>query len=379
MNLDWKSKTKFHIQGLNQEKVLNEISKSVPISDVDSLSKNETFFKCPYFSRAKVEKILKSRQVKILDIAHQGPAGKLGKIFASYGAIAALVLVFSLQIAASGFVLQYQVLGAEHISAAQISNFVKSNFSHKKSAIDTSAVEVALLDNFDALSFASCIIKGQTLLINIKEKLLPNEMYGDFAPIVAAKSGKITQISLISGTLCCKVGDVVRAGDVLVQPFAVDTSGQNKQVEAKAEILADVYYEGTADHYETYIQVTRTGRKAVQNEIRLFGLPIYIFKEEMPFEMFEVESEELPLIKNLVLPFKIFKNVYYELQKNTIISKFEDVEEQIVEKARQNALEKCENCDKIKEEFHTTRHFSGMTIVSYCLVVEENLCAYKAE
>ena len=54
---------------------------------------------------------------------------------------------------------------------------------------------------------------------------MPDEMLGNFLPIIANKDGKITKIELISGTAVVKVGDFVTKGSVLVEPYTIDTSG----------------------------------------------------------------------------------------------------------------------------------------------------------
>lgn len=371
-----KNATKFHICGLNQEKLLNELCKEFNLSEIERNSKNDTTFKCSYFDHKKVENILKKRNIKIQSITHEGVAHQIIKIISSYGLIASLVLFSIFFVFQFQFVLQYEVMGLDRLEESEIVSFVKSEFSSKKSEIDTEMVETSLMDNFEEISFASCIIKGQTLVINIKEKLLPSEMYGDFSPILAKKDGRISKINLVSGTLRVKVGDIVRKGDLLVEPYMLDASGELKKVEAKAEIFAEVYCEGSADHYETYINVSRTGRKIEQNQITLFGLPIYSFKEDLNFQMYESEVEEIDLSKNLFLPFKIQKTTFYELEQHTIVSNFEDVKDEFVEKAKEKALEKCEHYELLKEEFYTTRHLAGVTIINFCIVTEEEIGGY---
>ncbi len=374
-----KNVTKFHICGLNQEKLLSDLCKKFSLTEIERNSKSDTTFKCSFFEHKKVEKILRERNVKIESVSHEGLAFKAFQILGSYGLIAAALLFSLLYAIQFQFVLQYEVLGLDKLERSEIVSFVKSEFPASKSKIDTEAVETALLDNFDEISFASCIIKGQTLVINIKEKVLPDEMYGEFAPLVAKKDGRISEINLISGTLRVKVGDFVRAGDVLVEPFTIDTSGEQKKVEARAEILAEVYNEGCADHYETYIDVKRTGRKIEQNEITLFGLSIYSFKEDLNFQMYEVEEEEIDLSKNLFLPFKMKKSTFFELEQHTIVSDFEDVKDEFVAKAKEKALKNCENYDLMKEEFFTLRHLAGVTIVNFCIITEEEIGGYETK
>ena len=374
--MKWKSCTKFHIHALNQEKLLSELCKYVSLFDIERKSKDDTTFKCSYLDHKKVQKFLKKRNINVQSVEHEGLLYRCARLLTCYGAVAAIIVFFALYFVQSQFLLQYEVLGADKLSEEEIVCFVKDNFSRSKMSLNPKDVEVGLMDKFNRISFASCIMKGQTLVINIKEKLMPEEMYGSFSPLVAQKNGRITEINLISGTLKVKVGDIVQKGDVLVEPFTLDTSGQLKKVEAQAEILADVYNEGSVDHYDTYIEVKRTGRVAVKNDITLFGLSIYNFQEDFDFKMYEVEFEEVNLIRNLLLPFKMRKTYIYELEQNVIETKFEDVEQEFVQKAKQKALENCENYDKMKEEFYTIRSFSGVTIVNFCIITQEQIQTY---
>ena len=253
-----KNQTEFCIHTLNQEKLLNELSKTFTLFEINRLSKNETTFKCSYFEYKNIEKVLKTKEIEIKYIKHQGMASKISKIATSLGLIGAIVVFSIFYFIQSQFVWQYDVQGVDKLPAVEVVSFLKENFSNRKSEINTKNVEVALVDNFEEISFVSCMLKGQTLVVNIKEKLLPDEIYGDFKPIKSHKSGKITKIELISGTVKVKVGDIVRAGDILVEPYTIDTSGVIKKVEAKAKIWADVYNEGSVDHYENFIEINRT-------------------------------------------------------------------------------------------------------------------------
>ncbi len=371
-----KNRTKFEICGLNQEKNLNFLSKKVFLQEIDRKSKTQTSFVCSYFDRKKAKKILEENNVKIEKIQNFGPVYNLKRLLSSYGAISAIVIFFVAYILQSQFILQFDIVGVESFSKTEIVNFISKNYSHFKPKIDTKTIETDLLDKFEKISFASCMIKGQTLVINIKEKVLPEEMYGTFPPILASNDGKITQINLISGTLNVKVGDFVKKGDVLVEPYTVDTSGSIKKVEAKAEILAEVYNEAEVSHSEHFVEVVRTGRYVERNEIKLFGLVIYSYKEKIPYKMYEVEREDVKLNKNVLLPFTMEKVRVYELVENVIETKFEDVKDEFVEKARQKALENVKNYDKIKEEFYTISNQADLTFVRYCIVTEENLGVY---
>lgn len=371
--MEVKNKTKFHIQSLNQEKLFNELSKSVLIFEIDRINKNEAFFECNYSDRKFIKNLLKKKNVKIISMKNSGVLTQLKNMFASVGLICAYVVFLIFYFLQSQFIWQYEVNGLEKLNKTEIVDFVKENFSNKKPYMDTKEIELTLIENFNEISLVSCMIKGQTLVLNVKEKLLPDEMVGEFSPIVAQKNGKITKIDLVSGTLNVGIGDFVKMGDILVFPYVFDNSGNKKSVEAEAEIWADVYNEGTCDHYEKIIKVERTGKKIEQNIITLFGLPIYQFKENLNFDLFETEVKKINLSNNLFLPFKMTKTVFYELKQTVVESKFEDVADEYISKAKEKALENCQNCDKIIDEFYTLRHISGITIVNYCIITQEKI------
>lgn len=373
----FKNHTKFHICGLNQERILNELSKNFPLHEIDRLDKQNTTFECSFFDAKRVEKSLNGKNIKIESITHFGWFYKLKKLLVSYGLIFAIVLSGALYGVQSQYILQYQISGTTRLEKQTILEFVKKNYTKNKNSLKTKDVEIGLIDNFTEISFVSCMIKGQTLVINIKEKLLPGEKYGEFKPLVASADGCITKIELVSGTVIVKVGDMVQKGDILVEPYTIDTSGNLKKVEAKAQIYAKIYNEGSAQHFEKFVEIKRTGRTMQQNEITLFGLSIYSFKEDKNFKMFESESKDVDLVQNLFLPFKMKKTTYFELEEHLIETNFDDVKEDYVDKARAKALEKCKNCDTIIEEFYTLRHISGETIVNYCIITSEQIGEIK--
>lgn len=374
--MGFENKTRFSIKCLNQEKLLSQLCKDVSLSDVDRRDKSHTVFSCSTFDEKKVLENLKKHNVEIIEKKTFGFLGWLRRLLTSYGLLCGIFLSLTLYFLQCNIIWNYQINGADGQVQNEICQFIKKNYSRNKLKIDTKNVETNVLKNFKQISFVSCIVKGQTLVLNVKEKVLPDEMYGQFKKIVATKNSRIKEINHISGTLCVKAGDFVKAGQVLVEPYVVDTSGQIKKVEAKAEIVAEVYNEGQAQHSERFVEVVRTGRTCKQNQITLFGLEIYSYSEPNDFKMFDEETKQKSLIKNLLLPFKITEKTYFELEKRVVESNFDDVKDEYIEKAHQKALENCQNCDKIIEEYYSIKSFSNLTIVKYCVVTEEKIGGY---
>lgn len=370
-------KTTFVISTLNQEKIITQLSKKYNLYEINRKDKKTTKLSCDFYKSKSIEKELLSLGVDIEEKRHSGICFWLLKAAKNYAFIAAIFASLIFLFFSNQYILRYEITGTEIISQNEVVQFLKNNETNKKFQIEEKKIEKDLIENFEQISLVSCVIKGQTLIVNIKEKLHPNSIFGDFLPIIADENCKIIDIKLVSGTANIKVGDYVMKGQVLIEPFFVDENGNMKKVEAKASIIAQVYNEGSVCHYDEYIETYRTGKTIVTNQLKLFGLPIYSNGKKIDFEKYEVEIGNVDLSKNMIMPFKLYKNVYYELKERLVKSNFEEVEQQYVEKARKKAFENCNDCDKIIEEYYTTKSMAGVTVVSYCVITEKNIGVYN--
>lgn len=368
------SLTEFKIKGLNQEKNLNIISKKFKIYELKRHSKNCSSFKVSFFKAKKVRKLLISFGYEILEEKNHGILPKIFKTFGNIYILSAIIFSLVIYLAQSPIIWRYELLGEQNLTQAEVVGFVKENFTKNKFALKTKAVEGAIYENFEEISFVSVIIRGQTLIINIKEKLLPDEIYGDFEPVVAEFDGKVTNINLISGTMNVKVDDYVEKGDVLVLPYFLDGNGEINPVKPSAEITFEVYGEGEVVHYDHSTEIRRTGNFYEKNEVQLFGLTIYANGEDNNFELFETE-EEIVNLSSTLLPFKLKRTICYELEEVEVNETFEEAEEKILFKAREKALLNSANYGIINDEFYTVRHFDGGASVNYVIVYEKIISA----
>lgn len=371
--------TQFKIKGLNQEKNFNKMANnSLYLFDVNRIEKNCTVFKVAYNDRKKVKKQLLGFGYEILEEKNFGFFPLFFKIFGNIWIISAVVLASVLYFIQSPYIFKFEVLGEENLTKQEIVDYVKDNFPNNKHKINTKKVEGALYENFDEISFASVIIKGQTMVINIKEKLLPEEIYGEFKPIYSDYDGKVVSINLVSGTALVNIGDYVQKGDVLVVPSYTDSLGNVQKVKADAEITLETYSTGEVTFFEERIEVNRTGNFAIIDEIQLFGLTIYQNKPDYDFSLSESEVTYEDISNNLLLPLKLKRTVVYELKEEKIFETYEEAEEKIIESAREKALENLSNYGNIIDEFYTVKHTAGASIVRY-VIVEENIIGVHDE
>ncbi len=211
------------------------------------------------------------------------------------------------------------------------------------------------------------------MVVNIHETLLPDEMVAEFSPVVSAYNGKITSINLIQGTLKVKQGQVVKAGDILVEPYIIDSQGQKRSVKAMAEIKADVWLVGKGEHHEQEYQTSRTGKVMKMQTISLFGIELYKKGNEVDFSQYDKEVKTGDFSHNLLLPFKITTTTYYETETKLVESSFEDKKDEITDLAHQKALQFLQDYEIIKEESVSTISAGGVSIVTYVLTVEREI------
>lgn len=370
-----KNGVEFKIKGLNQEKNLNILAKKFPIYDIVRVSKNCSIFKVNIMHAKKIRKALIDLNYEIIEEKKLGAISMLLRVVNVY-IISAFVISSILIFAQSPYILQYEILGEETLSKSEIVTFIKDNFTKNKYKLNTKSVEGALYEEYEEISFVSVIVRGQTLIVNIKEKLLPEEIYGDFKPVISEYDGKVTGINLISGTMAVKTGDYIKAGDVLVYPYYYD-AGTIKKVMANAEITMEIYHTSSITHFEERIELVRTGRSSVNTEVLLFNLPIYSNIYEMDYKLYETETNEQNLINNNILPLKLKRTTYYELEEVKIHETFEEAKDRLLKEAREKALINAGDCDIIVDEYYTVESFETYTVLNYCIVEEIKVGTYE--
>jgi sporulation protein YqfD len=235
-------------------------------------------------------------------------------------------------------------------------------------------IEQIILDNFNEVSMVSVVKKGMTIVINIKEKLLndEHENVGNHSALIAKDDGIITEIELIQGTLLVKVGDFVRAGDELVSPYIIDSSGQRISIEPKANIFADVWLAGESVHYNVKNVVERTGNVITERKLIFLDKEIYTNKVDISFEKYEVEVVETYLSDDL-LPVKYQVIHYYETQTHTVEQEFSEVEEVKILEAKNLAKLRMREGEEIKKENYVISSLLGKTVVSYSITVNRKI------
>lgn len=362
------------VKGLNQERAFTKLSKSVSILKLERSDKQICEMEIQEKDFKKTKDFLLTNHFEILEVKRSGPSYQLKRLLCSYGLISALLLCCCLYFAQLSFVWQIKVYGVDKLDAGVVSSYVASQLdSRMKKNIHTEKIEIALKDNFNRISSVSAAIIGQSLVVHIYEAVLPDEMAGQFTPITSEYDCKISDIELIQGTLAVKVGDIVRKGDVLVEPYIIDSQGQKREVKAMAKIQADVWLVGSSEHSDSYYKTVRTGEKTVTSEVLLLGLNIYSYTKQCPYDNYETEESIQDLSKHNLLPFKLKKITYHEIKTELVELSFDACREQKIAEAREKTLIFLRESEIIKAENYTIKEAGGIHVVQYVITVSREI------
>lgn len=370
----FKSGCRFNVNGVNQERNFSKLCEDFELYDISRKSYTQTSFTCKLSKQKKVENKLKAYGFEILEKKEFGILSFFKHLLTSYGLIAGFFCGLIACLFLSGFVLKIDVVGLEKISQEEVysalSNQNVSTFC-KKNDISLASIEKTLSKEIENISLVSAIIKGNTLVISIKEKVQNDEFdnLDNFQPLISKFDGQITSIKLIQGTLKVNVGDMVKKGQVLVEPYILDSSNNSRPVKPIAEIEARVWQTFKSVHKESKIVTRRTGREQIVENILFMNLNLTNFENDCEFSSYEVKIDKICISQNNILPIYKQKIIYYEMETVLVEEKFEENKEKILQETKQKALLYLEECDIIKNEYFNVNLINGEHVVEYVVEI----------
>lgn len=370
-----KKECEFVVSCLNCEKYLNQIASKYDIYNFSKIDEKVIFY-CKNKDKKNIEKILKKLNVKIYKNNYFGIFFHIKK-FAKIGIILGILFSCILWIISTFFITDILIFGDINFSSNDLYNLLNNyNISRwtKKSNIDTQKLQTEI-ENIKYISYASVIIRGNMLVINIKEKLVNSEVenLGKYEPLVSLYDAKVTAIKLIQGTAKVKVGDIVKVGDVLVEPYSIDSSGEKVSVQPLADVWCDVFVSASQSVKEKKILEQRTGNKTTSYSLSVFGLEIFSKKSENSFSKFQVEKSEV-YVSTLILPIKRKEITVYEVELVEQNINFEQDKQIFIDKSRQIALLNLGKYDIIKDESYTVKKIDDEYTILYTITFNKKIC-----
>ncbi len=377
-NRSYKTTVFLTLSGYNLERYINQLSKQkIKIFSVKKNSLKDSIIEVSFFDEKRVEKFLKSKNIIVVSKKYNGFSKVINFFKFRYAILIGIFICFCFFVVASNYVLRIEVVGNERCSKEDIVKVLDDNGVKYFSPLNiktNSEIEKIVIENFEEISMVSVVKKGSSIIINIKEKVL-NDEYENLdksQAVVAKEDGIITDIELIQGTALVKVGDVVKAGDILVAPFIIDSSGKQIPIQAKANIYANVWLNGSVT-FESKKEITRrTGNHISERKMIFLNQEIVTTKVEIPYLQYELEIKE-ELLSDYLLPIKYITTTYFEVENVVVETDFESVKEEKIAEAKNLAKIRLKEGDNIVEENNLITEREGVFYIDYVITVLRNI------
>ena len=190
------------------------------------------------------------------------------------------------------------------------------------SSIECDAIEQAMRNDFDNITWVSAQISGTRLIIHIKESedaVVSREISEENRDIIASCDGVVQSIITRKGTPLVKPGDTVTKGQILVSGV-VDILNDGGEVIGKVHTKsdADILISSSIEYSDSLDVVHQekiyTGNKTTK---KILGVVNSDIELSLPFKIFEnadvvTEVNDLALTESFYLPFYYGDKIYYE-------------------------------------------------------------------
>ena len=234
-----------------------------------------------------------------------------------------------------------------------------------KNKIDVKAVEKKLEDVNSDVLWLRARIEGSTLKIFIEEKVNPPEVKEEKqGNLVAKMDGEVSRVYAFSGRSAVHVGDMVKAGDIVIEGI----NGKEEdpyEVVPEGVVMANTFYEKSMTTKVEGTELKRSGEKDSDIYVEVFGKKIYLKKAIKDFEEYDKIEESGKIIK---------KANYFEKREFPVTYTKEEAIDSAVNELEESLYNNLTREAKVVDRIISTKDSSdGNIIVNVVFVVEQNI------
>lgn len=224
--------------------------------------------------------ICPAKEIELLSERRSGAPKMFSKYKYRFGLLAGAILGLAIVMLALNVVWRVDVSGNERFSADRVReilcehNFGVGSFIGKA---DFTEIENRIMEDNRDIAWISININGTVAKVEVRETKKGGQRPEGVSDLVAARDGKIERIEAYDGNCVVKVGDVVRAGDVLVSGKYSDDGSDTRETWAEGEIYARTVRSFLIEIPFENSEKVYTGRKYREIYINFFEKRIKVF------------------------------------------------------------------------------------------------------
>lgn len=298
----------FSVKGDFPERFLNQLAANrITFWDINRRG-GELTLKVLLRDYKKLHRIKGKNRIRTKVICRKGLPFRLKKYRLRWGLAAGVAVYFGLIFYLSTFIWNVQVVGNVDLSKTDVLSVCKTLGLYegaKRSSLDAEIIRTRLALELPGVSWASVNIEGATATVNISEALKPQQQEKLPCNLVAAKDGIIERLEVTEGTNKVKVGQTVKAGDMLVSGITEYKDGSSSFGPSSGKVYAKT--ESTITYLATFVQSEKIyiGDPKQKTVLSFFGLdiPLYLGSFKGNFEK-TLEEQKIEY-NNAYLPIKL--------------------------------------------------------------------------
>ena len=245
-----------------------------------------------------------------------------------YSFFAAAFLSVFLFLFVSGRVWDVRLLGAEKDMETEVLSVLdeaglRPGVSFR--SLDFSEIENDLKQTCPAVAWVNLHRRGTVVYVNLIERDGENAPpLSTFSNLVAKEDGIVVAVSPSSGVPAVKVGDAVKAGDLLVSAVHSDGTVSGASGEVLARVEGEIFAKAAYRESKTVLK----RQKNVSIGLNFFGFSINIFKNyrNLPSGCDIIENnKQLQLLGRASLPISLAFQTAYLPEEETMVLTEEEV------------------------------------------------------
>ena len=353
------------IEGLNLDRLIQFFkSNNITLYNLDRPGYKQINLSMKTTDYEKVIKLKALAPYKVTTLKTKGLPYLIKNYKLNIGLFSSVLVCLLLFMFFSTFTFNINVMGLETINRQDIVMFLQENDIRvgRRNNINNQELEVMLRSNFDAIGLVSVMQQGTNLVINVRERQIPNEQ--TFENLRAPFNMYITRLQVNQGTALVGVGDVVLAGQDIVAAYVENEDGERSYAQPIAQVEAEVWFVGEVIFEKELVTYTRTSNRAASSQVMLGNWSIFNKQPVHEFEHFEtIATNSSRGFQNFFLPFRINREVVYELERNVEEQNFESFREQLIQATRDEARAQVpSNINPLEETLHITEQGSRVIV-----------------
>ena len=239
-----------------------------------------------------------------------------------FGIPVGIAAFFAVNFILSQFVWNITVTGNEALSKSTIISYCRDigiAEGTPTDCIDTNSARLKLLMKHGELSWASFIIEGSHLTVNVSETVKEEDKDRQPANFVAAKDGVIEKVTVSAGKATVKVGDPVTTGDLIATGAMEYTDGTTALTHCRGKIFAKTKTQKTVFMPFRSTKTVLTENKESRKVLSFFNLKLPLDPRPFGLKGKAVIEKEHPQWGDAYLPIYEYNITVTERRRKAIV------------------------------------------------------------